>query len=101
MSSSRPVKLTGWWDKNQNQWVEDAYQVGSDSGNMAWAMLALLALHKTSGDARYLDAAKRIAAYLDKSFEARAPAGFNACTFAVGGSRAPPMLASASAMVRF
>src|SRR5579862_6869309 len=35
-----PVKLSGWWDSNQNKWFEDGYQVGSDSGNMAWAMLA-------------------------------------------------------------
>ena len=38
------MKLSGWWDDKQNRWVEDPYQVGSDTGNMAWAMLALLAL---------------------------------------------------------
>jgi len=38
-----PLKLAGWWDAKQNMWVEDRYQVGSDNGNMAWAMLALLA----------------------------------------------------------
>jgi hypothetical protein len=79
-ASSMPAKLTGWWDNKQNKWVEDAYQVGSDSGNMAWAMLALLALHKTSGGARYLDGAKRIAFYLDKSFDARAPQGYTGGT---------------------
>lgn len=78
---ANPVKLTGWWDKKQNRWVEDAYQVGSDSGNMAWTMLALLALHKTSGDARYVDGAKRMAAYLDKSFDARKPEGFTGGMF--------------------
>jgi hypothetical protein len=76
-----PVKLTGWWDKKQNQWVEDASQVGSDSGNMAWAMLTLLALHKASGNARYLDAAKRIAAYLDNAFDAHRPQGYTGGTF--------------------
>lgn len=78
---ANPVKLTGWWDKKQNQWVEDAYQVGSDSGNMAWAMLALLALNKASGDARYLNGAKRIGTYLEKSFDARTPAGFTGGMF--------------------
>jgi hypothetical protein len=41
----------------------------------------LLALHKASGDARYLDAAKRIALYLDKSFDARSPQGYTGGTF--------------------
>jgi hypothetical protein len=78
---AKALKLAGWWDKKQNMWVEDAYQVGSDTGNMAWAMLALLALHKESGDARYLNGAKRIAAYIDKSFDARAPQGYTGGTF--------------------
>lgn len=39
-----PVKLPGWWDNTQNKWLEDRYQVGSDVGNMAWAMLALLSI---------------------------------------------------------
>jgi hypothetical protein len=80
-SPANPVKLTGWWDNKQNMWAEDAYQVGSDSGNMAWAMLALLALHKASSDARYLNAAKRIALYLDKSFDTRTPKGFTGGAF--------------------
>lgn len=43
-ADQKPVKLAGWWDKQQNKWLEDRYQAGSDVGNMAWAMLALLAL---------------------------------------------------------
>jgi hypothetical protein len=42
-ASDVPLKLPGWWDNGQNMWVEDQYQVGSDTGNQAWAMLALLA----------------------------------------------------------
>ncbi len=42
-----PVKLAGWWDPTQNRWLEDRYQAGSDTGNLAWAMLALLALDET------------------------------------------------------
>ena len=54
---SGPVKLAGWWDNKQNQWVEDRYQVGSDNGNMAWAILALLALDQAADDRRYRDGA--------------------------------------------
>ncbi|MBV9044078.1 MAG: hypothetical protein JO294_03065, partial [Alphaproteobacteria bacterium] len=34
---TNPVKLPGWWDTQQNGWAEDRYQVGSDTGNLAWA----------------------------------------------------------------
>ena len=78
--TNKPVKLPGWWDKKQNMWVEDDYQVGSDTGNMAWGILALIALHRSSGDPRYLDGAKRIAKFLDKSFDARAPLGYTGGT---------------------
>lgn len=46
------VKLPGWWDKDQNKWLEDRYAVGSDTGNMAWAMLALLSLDRIEGAAK-------------------------------------------------
>jgi hypothetical protein len=48
-----PIKLSGWWDNDRQQWFEDRYQVGSDNGNMAWAMLALLALDRAVGGADY------------------------------------------------
>lgn len=52
-----PPLPPGWWDKGANQWVEDAYQVGTATGNVAWAALALLTLHEQSGRADYRDAA--------------------------------------------
>ncbi len=55
-----PVKLAGWWDEDKKQWLEDRYQVGSDNGNMAWAMLALLALDRTGLGADYRAGAERI-----------------------------------------
>ena len=78
---SEPVKLAGWWDDKQNMWVEDRYQVGSDSGNMAWAILALLALDKASGDHRYRDGAVRIAGWVMQSRSEIAPGGFTGGTF--------------------
>jgi hypothetical protein len=72
-----PVKLAGWWDKKQNRWVEDGYQVGSDSGNTAWAMLALLSLK----EAKYRSGAIRIAHWVDTQFDTRPPQGFTGGTF--------------------
>ncbi|HEY2032496.1 MAG TPA: hypothetical protein VGH02_02285 [Rhizomicrobium sp.] len=75
--ADNPVKLAGWWDKKQNRWVEDGYQVGSDSGNMAWAMLALLSLN----NAKYRSGAIRIAHWIDTQFDPRPPQGFMGGTF--------------------
>lgn len=36
---SSPAKLPGFWNQKTNQWDEDPYQVGSDTGPIAWAML--------------------------------------------------------------
>ncbi|MGA7713606.1 MAG: hypothetical protein WCA81_17030 [Rhizomicrobium sp.] len=79
---SGPVKLAGWWDTKQNQWVEDRYQVGSDNGNMAWAMLALLTLDQTADDRRYRDGAGRIAAWVAQWRDKRGAGGFTGGTFA-------------------
>jgi hypothetical protein len=77
-----PVKLTGWWDAKQNMWVEDRYQVGSDNGNMAWAILALLALDCATGDHRYRDGAVRIGTWIKQWRSKIMPGGFTGGTFA-------------------
>jgi hypothetical protein len=79
---SGPLKLAGWWDGKQNMWVEDRYQVGSDTGNMAWAILALLALDQTANDRRYRDGAVRIAEWIVPWRSKRGPGGFSGGTFA-------------------
>jgi hypothetical protein len=77
-----PVKLAGWWDDKQNMWVEDRYQVGSDSGNMAWAILALLALDQSTGDHRYRDGAARIGSWVTQWRSKNGPGGFSGGAFA-------------------
>ncbi len=39
-----PAKLPGWWDTKAETWREDPYQVGSQTGPVAWAMLLWAAL---------------------------------------------------------
>ena len=48
----QPVKLAGW--QEGGHWAEDGYQAGSDTGNLAWAMLALLGLHHAGAGDKYL-----------------------------------------------
>jgi len=76
LAADRPIKLSGWWNDKQNRWVEDPYQVGSDTGNMAWAMLALLALARDGQSTKYRDGAVRVAHWVEKNFDTRGPRGF-------------------------
>ena len=71
-----PLKLAGWWDLPSQRWLEDDYQAGSDSGNIAWAMLALLTLHAASGDQRYRDGALRLARWVEGTLDTRGAGGF-------------------------
>jgi hypothetical protein len=73
----RPVRLGGWWDAGQGRWLEDSYQVGSDTGNMAWAMLALLALDTAAPDRRYRDGAARIGGWVAGRTDDRGAGGYS------------------------
>jgi len=76
-----PLKLAGWWDSDQNRWVEDRYQVGSDSGNLAWAMLALLSLDRESDGAVYTAGAQRIGRWVTSRLDRNPAAGFSGGMF--------------------
>jgi len=64
---SNPVKLPGWWDKSAHQWREDPYQVSTQTGPMAWAILLWTALGMATP-------AQAAATWLDHNL--RAPAGY-------------------------
>src|SRR5882762_2425909 len=76
-----PVKLPGWWDNTQNKWLEDRYQVGSDNGNMAWAMLALLSINDVSTGSRFRDGAARLGTWVAQWADTRGTGGFTGGTF--------------------
>ena len=79
---ANPVKLAGW--QQGAIWAEDSYQAGSDTGNMAWALLALLGLYHDGAGDKYRQGALRLALYVEKSFDGP---GFTGGTF--GGEPAP------------
>ncbi|WP_330888373.1 hypothetical protein [Rudaea sp.] len=54
----------GWWDRKASRWVEDAYQDGTATGNVAWAALALLAMHDATGEVCWRDAAVKLANWI-------------------------------------
>ncbi len=79
--TASPVKLAGWWDNGQNKWLEDRYQVGSDTGNLAWAMLALLALDDPASGPRFRNGAIRLGTWTARWSDKRAPGGFTGGAF--------------------
>jgi hypothetical protein len=84
----QPLKLAGWWDRTQGRWLEDTYQAGTDTGNVAWAMLALLALDDAragagrggAADRPYLMAATRLGAWVEMQRDRRGAGGFTGGT---------------------
>ena len=59
------VLLPGWYDAKQGQWVEDEFQVSTHTGNVAWAILALLAYYETYGGEPYLAAALKMGEWIE------------------------------------
>jgi len=77
----------GWWSAKQARWSEDAYQNGSATGNVAWTALALLALGKASGEARYEDAAEHLAQWVvEHAREQSGVGGFSGGVFGFDAS---------------
>jgi len=92
-----PLKLAGWWSSRDQRWLEDNYQAGSDSGNLAWAMLALLTLERYAHEndpgyqvGRYLAGARRLGAWLAGQRDRRGAGGFMGGSF--GSETAPRAL---------
>lgn len=51
------VELPGFWDEKHQLWSQDASQVSTATGNVAWAALLQLTVYDSSHDPRYLHAA--------------------------------------------
>jgi len=72
-----PVPLPGWWDAPSKRWFEDNYQVGTATGNVAWAALMLLAVYESTHERRYLDTAATLMTWVDKeTFGSNSPGGY-------------------------
>ncbi|MDR3444759.1 MULTISPECIES: hypothetical protein [unclassified Dyella] len=54
---SGKVELPGYWQSQGNYWSQDPYQVGTATGNAAWAALLMLTVYDSTHDRRYLDGA--------------------------------------------
>jgi len=59
------VRIPGWYDKGR--WYENKSLVSTYTGNVAWAMIALLSYYETAGEKRYLDAAKKMGEWIEQN----------------------------------
>jgi hypothetical protein len=72
-----PVPPMGWWNASEGRWDEDPYEVGSATGNLAWAALALLTLGEATQDPRYAAGAATIAHWVvQHADDGKSRAGF-------------------------
>lgn len=62
--AERPVPPMGWWNSTAARWREDAYQVGTATGNVAWAGLALVTLAEATKEARFRAGARKLADWI-------------------------------------
>lgn len=82
--------LPGYWSDQQHQWMQDAYQVSTATGNAAWAALLFLDVYATSRDARYLDAAIGQLRWIDShTRNATEPAGYAGGVFGFDRQQQP------------
>ncbi len=61
------ARMPGFWDPQGQQWFEHETQVSTDTGNIAWAIIALVAAHQRLGNGRYLDVAKRLGEWVESN----------------------------------
>lgn len=84
------IRMPGWYDAAAEMWYEDEYQVSTDTGNMAWAMIALLASYvNLDRDPKYLSAAEAMGEWVVDHMEAKDEiGGYYGCYF--GWETDPP-----------
>ncbi|OGF58663.1 MAG: hypothetical protein A2Y62_03925 [Candidatus Fischerbacteria bacterium RBG_13_37_8] len=71
------ARMPGWYDKCQEKWLEDEYQVSTATGNVAWAMLALIAFYEVAGENQYLDAVRDFGQWVESNCrDARGNGGY-------------------------
>ncbi len=74
------ARLPGWWDDKANAWYEDKVQVSTNTGNLAWVMIAFLRYYQDiEPDPVYLNAAITLGDWiLDNTYDSIGIGGFTA-----------------------
>jgi hypothetical protein len=71
------VRMPGWYDTGSSTWFEDETQVSTTTGNVAWAMLALLYFYETTHEQVYLQAVDQLGNWvIANTWDDRGAGGF-------------------------
>jgi len=71
------VRMPGWYDAGRSTWFEDESQVSSNTGNIAWSMLALLDLYGATHEQPYLEGAEGLGEWvIQNTHDTRGHGGF-------------------------
>jgi hypothetical protein len=69
--------LPGRWDEDSLKWFEDRVFVGTHTGNVAWASIALTQFYNSHGGSEYLKASERLAQWVvDNCYSDKGYGGF-------------------------
>ena len=75
----QPVRLPGWYDPKARKWLEDEFAVSTHTGNLTWAILALVVLHEATGDQKYLASAAELGEWIEQRCRSNdGPGGYSA-----------------------
>jgi len=69
------IRMPGFWDSNYYNWFEDQFSISTDSGNVAWTMIALLSYYNYYGGNEYIEAAIKLGDWMDATMKDTRGAG--------------------------
>jgi hypothetical protein len=75
-NKANTVRMPGWYDPGRTTWFEDATQVSSNTGNIAWAMIASLYLYDATQQQKYLHSAQLLGDWVINNTSAAVGPGF-------------------------
>jgi hypothetical protein len=67
------ARMPGWWDSKD--WFEDQSFVSTDTGNMAWSIIALLSLYQQTHDSTYLNTSIKLGQWIETNCRDQRGAG--------------------------
>jgi hypothetical protein len=78
-SKSGTVRMPGWYDPVRTTWFEDEAHVSTYTGNVGWAMLALLNFYEVTREQKYLQAVDQLGNWvIANASDNRGAGGFTA-----------------------
>lgn len=81
--NNRPntVRMPRFWDCKEGKWFEDKVQVSTYTGNVAWAMIALISVFEKFREPEYLNASEKLGEWVEANCKDTCGAGGYICGF--------------------